>query len=296
MTATGGEPVGVGLVPEGVPPVAEKDLVGVHAGAGRAEERLGHEAGEQTAFTGQLLNRRLECGERVGRGQRRLHRQVELILPAAHLVMAGLDRDPRRLQRGDDLKLDLAAHPGAALEVAAGVIGENPRGAAVGGEEEELQLRRDQVAEAPALGLSDDGPQDRAAVALVRLAVGGDDIADKPPAYHLGAGIDDGEGGGVWDQVHVGLHLAGRPFHGGAVEPFTVAQDIVETAGWDRDVLDRSGDVGELQLDLRHAGRLHATRKRDGGAGGALLRNLGARRLRPAPAPPPARDSPTWHG
>ena len=131
-------------------------------------------------------------------------------------------RMPIDSRLGDDLQLDLAGAAAAALEVAARVVGE--RADRSGREQEELDLGRDEVAEAGRLGLIEQRAQRPAAVARVGLAVGLDDLADEPRAGHAGR-LDDRERRGVGPQVHVRLDLASQALDGRAVEPLAVDQD-----------------------------------------------------------------------
>ena len=148
-----GEPVGVaGIIEDTSAGPVDQDLVRVHPRPRGIDQWLGHERGLHAALAGQLLDRRFERRKRIGGYEGRQKRQVELELATRHLVVTGLDPDPERFQGGHDLQLDLARAPPASLEVAARIVGQRPDSVARG-EEEELDLRGDEISEPRRFGL-----------------------------------------------------------------------------------------------------------------------------------------------
>ncbi len=60
---------------------------------------------------------------------------------------------------------------------------------------------------------------------------------------------DDGEGREIRDQEHVGLGDAGEPGDRRAVDPLAAVDDVLENLHGNRDALDETHDVGELEVD-----------------------------------------------
>src|ERR1035437_8738813 len=115
--------------------------------------------------------------------------------------------DAHGFQIGDDLQLDSARLRPAPFEVAARVVGQGTDG--VRGEEEELDLRRDEVAKSGRLGLVQECAQCAAPGAWIRLSAWRHDLTDEPSAGHAGR-LPDREGRGVGAKVHVRLDLASQ--------------------------------------------------------------------------------------
>ena len=169
--------------------------------------------------------------------------------------MARFDVDSHRLQTGDDFQFHSSGAAAAALEVAARVVRQRPD--RIGREQEELDLRCDEVPQTGRLGLIQKGAQRPAAVAWIWFAARRYYLADEPRTRHTGR-LHHGEGRGIWAQIHVRLDLASQTLDGRAVEPLPVCEHCGDAAGGNGHGLDRAGDVGELQLDLLNTGLFDA--------------------------------------
>ena len=229
--------------------------MGVHARSRGVCQRLGHERGLHAAVASQLLDGRLERRDGVGRNECRLEWQVEFELAAGDFVMARFNVNADRLQSGHDLQLDAAGAAAAAFEVAARVVGQRPD--CVGGEEEELDFGRDQVAQSGGFGLVEQCPQRAPAIAGIRFAARRNDLADEPGASHSRR-LHDGESRRIRPQVHVRLDFASQALDGRTVEPLPVGQHGRDTASRHGHGLHGTGDVGKLQLHLLNPGLLDA--------------------------------------
>ena len=188
-----------------------KGLVGMHPGAGRAEDWLGHEGRQQASSLRHGLDRVLQGDEMVGASQRIAEGEVELVLPCRDLVMAGLDRDAQVVERADDLLADIAGDVDWMVEVAGPVVPSRTNAAAggIGVEQEELEFGRDCVIEPEGVSLRQCPRQHAARITGEPLAVRGQQITD-----HLGPqdaiGIADGQGVEVGTQEHVALEDPGE--------------------------------------------------------------------------------------
>ena len=210
------EMVLVGAIVESIrlfPRVGEH-LVRVHAGAGRAEDRLWHECRQQPTPLRDGLDGVLERDQLVGTLQRIAQRQVKLVLAGGHLVVTRVDRDAKAIERLDDFLPDFASDVDRMVEVARAVMPPRPHATAggVGVEQEELELHGDRVVEAQRRGIGQGACQHAPRIAGEPLAVRGQQVAD-----HLGAlgpvGLADGERAQVRPQEHVTLEDAGEALH-----------------------------------------------------------------------------------
>src|SRR5260370_23498792 len=105
-------------------------LVGMLPGAGRAEYRFGYEGGQQTSTLRHRLDRVLEGHEMVGAFHGVAEREVELVLPGRHLVVARLDGDPQVVEGADDLLANVAGDIDRVVEVAGPVVAPGAHSAA----------------------------------------------------------------------------------------------------------------------------------------------------------------------
>ena len=119
-------PYGFVRVGERVPRLGDRAqaLVGVHARAVDAVDRLGHERRVQAVLLGDRLQRELE-GDRVVGGLERVGvLEVDLVLAGGDLVVGGLDADAERLEGVDHVLADLLGEVGREVEVAGLVVGQ----------------------------------------------------------------------------------------------------------------------------------------------------------------------------
>ena len=92
-----------------LPFAVEQALVGVHAGAVDAEDRLGHEGRVQAVVLRDLLDHEAEGDDVVGGGHGVGVLEVDLVLARRHLVVRRLDLEPHRLEHLDDVAPRLLA-------------------------------------------------------------------------------------------------------------------------------------------------------------------------------------------
>ena len=182
-----GEEVRVVGIVEGVAPAAEQRLVGVHARAVLAEQGLGHEGRVKAVLHRVFLDRDPVGHAVVGHLQRVGVAHVDLVLARADLVVGVLGMDPELLEREHRLAPQVRAGvERGQIEVAALVEDLGGLGVA---EVEVLELGPDvEVVEAHRLGALDGAAQDVARIALVRGALGRQDVAEHPRHPGLAAG------------------------------------------------------------------------------------------------------------
>ena len=160
-------------------PPLKSDMCVCMPGAVLAEERLRHEGRVVAVPGGDLLHDQAVRDRVVGHRERVRVAHVDLVLRRPDLVVVVLDRDADRLERVDRV----VAHLGGRVlrghrEVAALV---DRLRALVVLEEEVLELGPDvERVEAHALHPLERLAEDVAGIALVRRAVGRDDVADHP--------------------------------------------------------------------------------------------------------------------
>ena len=253
--AVGREPQLVGLVEEGVLAAAGERLVHVHAGAVLALDRLGHERRVHAVAGGDRLDHHPERDQVVGGGQRVGMPEVDLVLADGDLVVGGLELEAHLLEGHLDVPAAvLAAVERSDVEVGGGVVRVDGR-VAVGVEleEEELGLGADVHRVAEVGGLAQHALQVRARIARKGSAVRVGDVADQAGGAG-GLGAAPGQhrvGGGVGQEVHVGLLDALEAADRRAVEHELVVERLLELVDGNRDVLDRAVRLGELQPDER---------------------------------------------
>ncbi len=236
--------------------------MGVHARAVDPVDRLRHERRVQAVLLGDRLQGELEgdCVVRRLEGVGVL--EVDLVLAGRDLVMGRLDPDPEGFEGVDHVVPDLAREVGREVEIAGLVVGQRlDRPVLAAAEEEELELGSHVHDVAELAGPLDLASQDEPRVAGERLAAGRVDIADHAGgAARAGALLprDLVEGPHVGHEVLVALGDPGKALDRRSVEPRPVANRALELVDRDRDGLDDTHDVGELELDEADALGLRA--------------------------------------
>ena len=195
-------------VEERVLPLPEEGLVRVHARARNAGHRLGHERGVQAILQRHVLDHEPERAHVVGRRQRVVGTEVDLMLAGCHLVMGGLHLEAHALERDDDLAPHVLAeiHRGE-IEVASRVVGLGGRFALPRLEQEEFGLGPRHHRDAACARLGDRPLERVAGAALEGASVRGVDVADDP-GHLLARRVrprEDAERGEVRTQEHVRL-------------------------------------------------------------------------------------------
>ena len=249
--AVGREVVRVGAVEELVPPVGEERHVRVHARAVLAEERLRHEGRVDAVLRRDLLHDQPVGDRRVGHLERGCVAHVDLVLRRRHLVVVVLDRNADALQRLDRLVPQLGRGVERRhREVAALVEGLR---ALVVLEEEVLELGPDvERVEAHRPHPLERLAQHVARVALVRLSVRGDDVADHPADDRLaGSRRHDPERLGIRDRDHVRLLDRVEAGDRRAVEAHPVVERGLDLARGDREALQMPLEIGEPEEHVR---------------------------------------------
>ena len=239
------------VVVERVPAVLEQRLVGVHAGAVLAEQRLRHERRVPAVLERDLLDRDAVGHAVVGHLQRVGVAHVDLVLARADLVVGVLDLDPELLEREHGVAADVG--PGVErreVEVAAEVERLGALGVA---EQEVLELRPDEEVVEPHLVRALHGAaQHVPRVALVRLALRRQHVGEhardaaavllRPPREHV-------ERRRVGHRDHVRLLDRVEAGDRRAVEAHPALERVVELLGVDRERLQLPEDVGEPEPD-----------------------------------------------
>ena len=254
-----GEVVRVLAVEELVATAGEERHVRVHARAVLAEQRLRHERRVVAVPGGDLLDDDAVRHRLVGHRERVVVAHVDLVLRRGDLVVVVLDLDADRLERRDRV----VAHLGRRIlhghrEVATLV---DRLGALVVLEEEVLELRADvERVEAHLLHALEGELEDVARVALVRRAVGLDDVADH--AADLGAElvavVVDGprhqlERRRIRDRDHVRLLDPVEAGDRRAVEAHPVVERALHLVGRDRERLEVPLEIREPEEDVLDA-------------------------------------------
>jgi hypothetical protein len=228
-------------------PVREQGLVRMHARAVLAEDRLRHEGGVEACLLGDLLDDQAVGQRVVGHLEGRREPHVDLVLRGPHLVVDVLDRDAHRLERANGLLAQLARRVhGRHGEIAALV---ERLGALVVLEQEVLELRADvERFEAHRLHAFERAAQDVARVALVRVAVRGDDVADHPRDLGLALAMRHQlERARIGNRDHVRLLDRVEARDGRAVEAHPVVERALELVGGDRKALQVPLEIREPQ-------------------------------------------------
>ena len=97
--------------------------MGVHAGAGDAEDRLRHERGVQVVVQRDVLHDEAARADVVGRRQHVVIVKIDLVLAGRHFVMRGFDVDAHLLEGDDDVAADVFAEiDGREIEIAGAIV------------------------------------------------------------------------------------------------------------------------------------------------------------------------------
>ena len=249
----------VSPVEELVPAAAEERHVRVHAGAVLAEQRLRHEGRVVAVPRGDLLHDQAVRDRVVGHRERVRVAHVDLVLGRADLVVVVLDRDPDRLERVDRVVAYLGGRVLRGHREVAALV-ERLR-ALVVLEHEVLELGADvEGVEAHALHPVERFAEDVARVALVRRAVGRDDVADHPRDVRadrvpvlVERSRHELEARRVGDRHHVRLLDRVEARDRRAVEAHPVVQRLLHLRGRDRERLEVPLEVGEPEEDVLDA-------------------------------------------
>ena len=248
----GQAPLVVGVV-EHIFAVPEQGHVGVHAGAGHAEDGLGHKGGVEAVFLSDGLDRQLEGHDVVGGVEGLGVLEVNLVLALGALVVAGLNLKVHLLQGHTDLPAGgLAVVQGAQVKVARLVVGLGGGLALVVGLEQEKLCLRAHVEgiKAHVMGLLDGPLQHVPGIAHKGGAVGVVHVADEPG--HLAVAGPPGEhaeGPQVGVEILIGLVDTDKAVNGGAVEHALVVDGLLNLGGGDGHVFQLAENVRELEAD-----------------------------------------------
>ena len=240
-------------VEELVAAVGEERHVRVHARAVLAEQRLRHERRVDAVLRRDLLDDQPVRDRLVGHVERRRVAHVDLVLRRRHLVVVVLDPDADLLERLDRLVPQLGRRiERRHREVAALVERLRPL---VVLEEEVLELRADvERVEPQRLHPVEREPEHVPRVALVRHAVGLDDVADHAADLRLAlARRHDPERRRIGDRDHVRLLDRVEAGDRRAVEAHAVVERALDLRRRDREALQMPFDVGEPEEDVLDA-------------------------------------------
>ena len=225
--------------------------MGVHARAVLAEERLWHEGRVDPVLRRDLLHDQ-PVGERgIGHLERRCVAHVDLVLGGRDLVVVVLDRDADALERLNRLVPQLGGGVERRHREVTALV--ERLGALVVLEEEVLELGPDvEGVEAHAAHPVERLAQHVARVALVRLTVRGDDVADHPADDRLArTRRHDPERRGVGDRDHVRLLDRVEAGDRRAVEAHPVVERGFDLARGDREALQVPLEIGEPEEHVR---------------------------------------------
>jgi hypothetical protein len=256
MNADGGEMPLVVSVEELVAAVGEERLVRMHARAVLAEERLRHERRVVAVLLRDLLHDEAVREHEVRHIERVCVADVDLVLGRADLVVVVLDGDAHLLERADRVAADRRRRVHRRLGEVAALV-ERLRAVLVL-EEEVLGLRADvERVEAHRLHALEGETEDVARVAVVRVAVRRDDVADHPPRDAVAQHTERAR---VRDRDHVRLLDRVEAGDRRAVEAHPVVERALDLACRDRETLEMTFEIGEPEehvldaalLDLLH--------------------------------------------
>ena len=227
----------------------EQRHVDVHSGARNAVDRLGHEGSMQAVALRSGLDDLLKGDDVIRRDQRLIVLEINLVLAARHLVVAGFDFKAHVLEHHAHLAAgDFALVGRTQVEVTALVIGAGGRLAGiVGMEQEELQLRPDVEFIAHLAGALQHAFEHIAGVALKGPAISGINVADQAGDLSLLAPGQDTEAVRIGIEAHIALLDAGKALDGRSVEAAVVLERLFHLAGGDGDALHRAENIGKLQ-------------------------------------------------
>ena len=171
------------------------------------------------------------------------------MLGRADLVMVVLDRDPHRLERPDRVAPDSRRGVEGRLREVAALV--ERLGAVLVLEQEVLRLRADvEGVEAHRLHPLERASEREARVAVVRLAVRRDDVADHPPFQAV---RQDAERRRIGDRDHVRLLDRVEARDRRAVEAHAVVERALQLAPRDREALQVPFEIGEPEQHVLDA-------------------------------------------
>ena len=251
-----GELVLRALFVERVDVALEQRHVGVHAAAGLAAHRLGHERGVDALLDRDLFDHGAERHDVVRRGEGVRVAQVDLVLARAALVVAELDRDAEVFQHAHGSPAEVV---GRAAGHVVEVTGRVDRLGAVRAEgrrleEVELDLGVRVERETGVGGLRQRPLQDVARIGDGGLTVGRRDVAEHPRGrVDLAPPGQDLERGGVGVREQVRFVRPRQALDRGAVEAQALAESALDLCGCDGHRLQRADHVCEPQSYELHA-------------------------------------------
>ena len=249
---TVGEVPLVVAVEERVAAAGEQRLMRVHPRAVLAEQRLRHEGRVEAVLLRDLLDDQLVREHVVRHVERVREADVDLVLGGADLVVVVLDRDPHRLERPDRVAPDAGGGVHRRLGEVAALV--ERLGAVLVLEEEVLGFRADvERVEAHRRHPLEGAAEGVARVAVVRLPVRRDDVADHP-AFE--AVRQDAEGRRIGDRDHVRLLDRVEAGDRGTVEAHAVVEGAGQLALRDREALQMPFEIGEPEQDVLDPGGL----------------------------------------
>ncbi len=228
----------------------EQTLMGVHPRPVDAGNRLGHKRRVQIVRLRDRFNRVLESHQRVRAGNGIGIPKVDFMLTGRNLVMPAFDFDAELLKREDNV----LAHFGSQvtrreIEIARNIV--RHRLCAVGlAEEEKFRLGRGVIAITQCLDTLDDTAQNSARIAFERLTIGTKRVADDPRNAMIAFRPRQNTiGANIRHHKHVALENAREPLNRRAVEPNAVFECFAQFVQWNRNVLDRTKHIRQLQTD-----------------------------------------------
>ena len=229
--------------------------IDVEAVAGPVGDGLGAEIGVQTVSGRNGFHHGAEGHRVVGCTKGIGIPEIDLVLPRALLVMAGLRADTHPLQGQTDLPADILAFVlGGNIHVAGMVIGNfNGFAVVIQPEQVELQLRTDgkhvtgpgRVLHRPLQNAA--GIMDKQYSVLIRNGAvhPHHPAAFRPPGQHR-------QRGGVGMQEQIRMHLIPEPGNGGGIDGNAVFKGPFQLMGHDGDVLGMPPHITERQADELH--------------------------------------------
>ncbi len=233
-------------------PFDEQRLMRVHSRAVLAEQRLRHEGRVVAVLLRDLLDDEAVREHVVRHVERVRVVDVDLVLGRADLVMVVLDRDPHRLERPDRVAADSGRRVHRRLREVAALV--ERLGAVLVLEQEVLRLRADvERVEAHRLHAVERASEREARVAVIRLAVRRDDVADHPAFQPV---RQNAEGGRIGDRDHVRLLDRVEARDRRAVEAHAVVEGARQLAPRDREALQMPLEIGEPEQHVLDAARL----------------------------------------
>ncbi len=229
----------------------EEALMDVHAAAVLAVHRLGHEGRVHAVVGRDLLDDEADDHDPVGHGQRLVVVRVDLVLRRGDLVVAGLHGDAELVEGAHGLLAQVVAEVGGQDVEVAAVVGELGLVGVL--EVEVLELGADVEVEAQLRGALDLAAEHPARVALERLVVAVEHVAEDERGALAALGPrQDREGVPVGHGDDVALLDLGVAADGRAVEGSAALDHVGELPVGDLDHLEVPQNVREPQLNVLH--------------------------------------------